>query len=400
MDRSEALGVGMVGASGAFGRFIASALEHVPQLRLVAVAGRDLSRTAAAARELGAMHWYTDVDTLLRDPDVAIVAISTPPALHTPMAISAMRAGKAVFLEKPVATSYAQGRALLNAQRETAMPVVADFVMRYNLLFERLHAVVSRRLFGRLRHIDFTNYAGDEALPKDHWFWDKASSGGIFIEHGVHFFDVYGWLAVELPQRVSGNTMLRPGTIQEDQVLATVQYGNGVLGSFYHAFDKPSRLERQKGLLGFDRGYASVDGWTAVSLDLNGLIDENECRQLHDLGFRITTQEVFTGDERFAHGCGQDYNVTRRVHAKWEHTADKETVYRRAVSAELADLANVVRDPDYLTRITLWDSVLSTVVACAAADPAAAAGLEAELAWLESYRPASRELTPSVAPVA
>ena len=59
---------------------------------------------------------------------------------------------------------------------------------------------------GPARH--FENYASDENLPPEHWFWDRSKSGGIFIEHGVHFFDLFaGWLGpgtVAAAQAASG----------------------------------------------------------------------------------------------------------------------------------------------------------------------------------------------------
>jgi predicted dehydrogenase len=64
----------------------------------------------------------------------------------------------------------------------------------------------------------FENYASDEGLGPDHWFWDRTKSGGIFIEHGVHFFDMFaGWLGVGTVE--SAGRVRRPESGIEEQVL-------------------------------------------------------------------------------------------------------------------------------------------------------------------------------------
>ena len=75
---------------------------------------------------------------------------------------------------------------------------------------------------------------------------DRAASGGIFVEHGVHFFDIVGAIAGASAEKVMGKTWTRgDGTGKEDRVQALVTYENGVEASFYHAFNRPGALERQ-----------------------------------------------------------------------------------------------------------------------------------------------------------
>jgi predicted dehydrogenase len=68
-------------------------------------------------------------------------------------------------------------------------------MQRYNPLFSIVGDIVKEKLLGEFLHGFFENYASDENLGPDHWFWDEEKSGGIFIEHAVHFFDLFsGWL--------------------------------------------------------------------------------------------------------------------------------------------------------------------------------------------------------------
>ena len=80
------------------------------------------------------------------------------------------------------------------------------------------------------------NYASDEKLVPEHWFWNPAQSGGIFIEHGVHFFDMFeGWLGIG--RLVNAFDIQRPGVEGTiiDRVQATVMYPQGPV-NFYHGF--------------------------------------------------------------------------------------------------------------------------------------------------------------------
>ena len=82
-------------------------------------------------------------------------------------------------------------------------------MQRYNPLYHAVKALIDSALLGEFLHGYFENYAADEFLTPDHWFWDPAKSGGIFIEHGVHFFDLFeGWLGGG--RVVAGHRTLRP----------------------------------------------------------------------------------------------------------------------------------------------------------------------------------------------
>lgn len=374
------IGIGIVGASGAFGRFIAQAIEEMGEARIAAVVSRDAARAERTARELGgvgraaqgatSIRPYTDYQAFLADPAVELVVVSTPPALHARMGSEAARAGKALFMEKPVATSVADSRALLDAVRQAGVAATVDFVMRYNPLFNQLHRWTSGGVLGALRRVDFQNFAADESLPPDHWFWDRALSGGILIEHGVHFFDIYGYLIGAPPAEVRGLLTTRPGTAQQDKVLADVYYANGALGSYYHSFDKPARLERTTAVLGYDRGYVEVQGWIALSLTVDAIVHDEQREAILDTPFLDAHEiEHYDSAQRRTHGNGQEYDVSCRVRATLRLPRSKEDIYRTSVADALRDVVALMRDPTHSPHVTLADGARAVAVACAASDP-------------------------------
>src|SRR6201999_2560602 len=126
---------------------------------------------------------------------VDIVYIATPPFLHFDQARQALEAGKHVICEKPLALTTSQADELISIAHRKQRLLVANLMQRYNPLFNLVGQLIERKLLGELLHGYFENYASDENLPPEHWFWDPTKSGGIFIEHGVHFFDMFaGWL--------------------------------------------------------------------------------------------------------------------------------------------------------------------------------------------------------------
>ena len=153
---------------------------------------------------------------------VELVYISTPPFLHYEQSKLALAAGKHVICEKPLALTVEQADELVGLARRQDRLLVANLMQRYNPLFDIVGQVIDRQPLGEFLHGYFENYASDENLPPEHWFWDREKSGGIFVEHGVHFFDMLtGWLGAG--EVVSAQASRRSDGC-EDQVQCTVRY--------------------------------------------------------------------------------------------------------------------------------------------------------------------------------
>ena len=132
-------------------------------------------------------------------------------------------------------------------------------------------------------HGFFENYASDENLDANHWFWDETKSGGIFIEHGVHFFDMFsGWLGAG--KVVNALQMQRPAVHSKitDRVQATVLYKEGTV-NFYHGFDQPKILDRQEMRLQFERGEITLYEWVPVKMKLHGLLQDEQLKFLKEM---------------------------------------------------------------------------------------------------------------------
>jgi predicted dehydrogenase len=385
----------MVGC-GRFGEFCLTAFATIPNLKLIAVADRDQSRAQVTARAFGVTA-YSDYAALLADPGVEVVAINTPPALHAPMTLAAAAAGKHVFCEKPLATTIDDATSVLRAVRDARVRLAVDYVMRWNPLYGLLHHLASLPagngpLLGRLRRFGLENHAADEDLPLDHWFWDEPISGGIFVEHGVHFFDVGDWLMGSHPLAVQAVQVRRPGGGPIDTVAATCTHEGGATASFVHAFTHPNLAQYQGLTLDWGFAHGQLTGWIPVELDLEVWTDDQGLAVLE--GLPITNGELLqvpgyrlSGDERVevlrvetygnsrpwrARGETQDVSSRVRVRASLGGESAKQHVYRESIRAGIVDLVSAILE-DRSPRVAGVDAWPSLATAVAARDAARSA---------------------------
>ena len=276
---SDQLGIGVIGCGG-FGLFALQQFVQVPGVRLAGMAGTARPAALAAAQRYG-LEDVVDVDRLLDLPAVDVVYISTPPFLHYEQSKLALAAGKHVICEKPLALTVEQADELVALARRHDRLLVANLMQRYNPLFDIVGQVIDRRPLGEFLHGYFENYASDENLPPEHWFWDREKSGGIFVEHGVHFFDMLtGWLGAG--EVVSAQASRRSDGC-EDQVQCTVRYPGGAHFNFYHGFHQPGRLDRQQLRLVFERGDMLLQGWVPTGVRILAVANESQTRELCEL---------------------------------------------------------------------------------------------------------------------
>lgn len=359
----EPLELGLIGAGG-FGAFCLEAYQEMAEVRVAAVADIVEDRARSTAPEDAAV--YLDYQALLADPRITIVAINTPPHLHAPMAIEVANAGKHIFVEKPLATSLPDAMKAKGAASDARVKLGINYVLRHHPLHRLAMAVVRSRALGQFQHWALENFAADDTLPSNHWFWDLDRSGGIHVEHGVHFFDLCNQLSGRSPDHVSGSYQAREdGRI--DRVSAALRYGNEVLATFYHSFNQIGRFERTTIRIGCARGHIVIDGWIPTRLTLSGLVDESGLSTLVDyLGDRLRVIDQFDGAEAIMTHGGLTDRISAVVQATAEET-DRLLAYKRAIQTGMRDLVEAIYTGQPL-QVSPDDAIQSLVVALAASD--------------------------------
>ena len=100
--------------------------------------------------------------------------------------------------------------------------------MRYSSLYDDVATLLAEGVPGAPQRVAFENFAGD--LPAHHWFWNPQLSGGIMVEHGVHFFDIFTHLLG--PGNLQWAMCDRRASGQEDKWLVALHYKEHVFASF------------------------------------------------------------------------------------------------------------------------------------------------------------------------
>lgn len=347
----EPLSIGAIGAGG-FGLFALQQFLQVSGVRLAGIAGTHREAALAVSRRFGVPD-LVEVDPLLADPGVSLIYIATPPSLHYPQALAALRAGKHVICEKPLALTVAQADELVSLAEERGLLCVANLMQRYNPLFESVRRLIALGLLGECLHGWFENYASDEGLPPEHWFWDRAISGGIFIEHGVHFFDLFeGWLG--RGQVVAAQRVLRPGSAVEEQVQCTVRHDSGALVNLHHSFTQPSRLDRQEFRLLFERGDITLEEWVPVRARIRAAVNEEQTRSLLELfpGARLDVLKTFGGTQCSARARFKDLDISQEIDLRYGLGEEKMRRYCELLRAFFTDQLHWLHDRSHTRTVT------------------------------------------------
>jgi predicted dehydrogenase len=145
--------VAIVGA-GYWGRNLVRNAMQSPATRLSAVCDADISRANALVNSFNGVEAVDDVGPLLDDPSVEAVVVATPPATHLEVAMAAIEAGKHVLVEKPLASSYAEGRALVNAAEEQGVVLMCDHTYCYTPAVQRIRELLHSGVLGELQFVD------------------------------------------------------------------------------------------------------------------------------------------------------------------------------------------------------------------------------------------------------
>jgi predicted dehydrogenase len=249
------IGVGMVGyafmgaAHSQGWRTVGRAFDLPVRPVMAAISGRDGGAVRAAADRLGWAAVETDWRALIERDDVQLVDIGAPGDLHAPIAIAALRAGKHVLCEKPLANTVAEAEemaAAAAAARAAGQVAMVGFNYRRVPAIALARQLVEQGRIGTLRHVRASylqDWLADPQFPLTWRLQAEHAGSGALGDLGAHIVDLVQYLSGELITGVSGvaSTFVRerplPGgegrgaVTVDDAVLATARLGSGALAS-------------------------------------------------------------------------------------------------------------------------------------------------------------------------
>ena len=221
----DKLNVALIGAGG-FAKEVQ--LPNLQRLRnpynIHSIADKIGSNAKSIAKQYGASYATTDYKELLQDKNVDMVVIATRHNLHVQIAIEAARAGKAVFVEKPMALNRKELRDLVKVLEETKIPYVVGFNRRFSPYAQKIKEVIKNRLNPMI--INYRMNAG--FIPKEHWVHSE-EGGGRNIGEACHIYDLFNFFTESEVESIGGSA-IDPKTEQyagNDNFVVIIKYKDG-----------------------------------------------------------------------------------------------------------------------------------------------------------------------------
>jgi predicted dehydrogenase len=202
----QRLRVGVIGAG--VGALHLAAYNQLPQVEVAALAGLDDDRVRQVAAEYHVPQTYREYEQLLAAPGIDAVSICLPTALHAPVSIAAVRAGKHVLVEKPLARASAEARTMIDAAAQAERVLMVSFDKRYRGDVQWIKRYIDSGALGRIYYAK-AHWMRRSGIPRlGSWFVSKEQAGGgPLIDLGVHVLDIAMYLLGEpRPRAISANT--------------------------------------------------------------------------------------------------------------------------------------------------------------------------------------------------
>jgi len=229
----QKIGVGIVGATGWVAGEYIKAFKQNPNAEIVGLCSRDLRATEKRRNEYGlTCQVYTDYAQMLAREDLHLVTICTPDFLHAEQGIQAAEAGKHLIIEKAIALTLRDLRALQSAVNRAKIKTVVSFVLRWNPMFGIIKSLLAKEAIGVLFYaeVDYLHGRREHYRSYD-WSRKIATGGSALLGAGCHAVDALRYFvdaeAVEVMAYAGGydKNYEYPPTI-----VAMIRFKNGVIG--------------------------------------------------------------------------------------------------------------------------------------------------------------------------
>ncbi len=219
--------LGVLGAGLFANSVLLPSIKKAGDIELVGIASSGGLHAQHAGKKFGFHYAASDDDAIINDPNINTLAILTRHNSHADLVVKALKAGKHVFVEKPLAINNDQLSAISKQLKTDDCPLIAvGFNRRFAPLAQSLSSFFSHRT--EPMHIHYRVNAG--AIPLNHWTQDAEIGGGRIIGEGCHFVDFLTFLVGAAPDSVMAHTLPDGGKYREDNVSMTFTFPDGSLG--------------------------------------------------------------------------------------------------------------------------------------------------------------------------
>ncbi len=258
------IGWGFIGCGEVTEKKSGPAFNEVPGSHVVAVMSRNAEKAESYAKRHNIKKWYTDPLELINDPEINAIYIATPPSSHATFAIMAMKAGKPVYIEKPLAASYEDCARINRISELTGVPCFVAYYRRYLPYFQKVKQIIQSGAIGTPANVQIRfsvpprdlDYKSNGSLP---WrLQPDIAGGGYFYDLAPHQLDLIQDIFGVITRAHGYCSNMAKLYKAEDTISACFNFENGLPGSgswcfVGHQSAKEDRIEviGEKGMLSF-----------------------------------------------------------------------------------------------------------------------------------------------------
>ena len=199
--------IGLIAAARITERAIADPARDLDDITLAVVGARDLDRAQQAANDWNVERAVGSYEQVIESDDIDAVYIATPNALHRKWAIDALRSGKHVLCEKPLASNATEAREMVAVAEETGLILMEAFHWRYHPLVAQIQALLDAGVIGDVEGADAAFDLAAGRIPMADIRWDYSIAGGSLMDLGCYPVQWLRWLLGQTPEVVTASAV-------------------------------------------------------------------------------------------------------------------------------------------------------------------------------------------------
>lgn len=275
------IGLGVLGAGNFARNTMLPAVKGLRDLELIGIASASGRPAADLARRFGFRYAASDEQQILKDRNVDVVAVLTRHNLHASQTLAALRAGKHVFCEKPLALNEKELRAI---ERTLAKHDAPRLTVGFNRRFAPLAVELQKFLGGRSQPLAAHYRVNAGPLPPYHWLHDPARGGGRLLGEACHFIDFLIFLAGQPPISVAAQALPDDGEYRQDNFQVTLRFADGSLGTLTYLANGDRSLPKERLEVFCGGKVAVLDDFQSLDMTADG--QTRTVRRAQDKGHR------------------------------------------------------------------------------------------------------------------
>ncbi len=274
--------LGLIAAARITERAIADPARDLDDITLAVVGARDLARAQQAATNWNVERAVGSYEEVIESDDIDAVYIATPNALHRKWAIDALRSGKHVLCEKPLASNAAEAREMVSIAEETGLILMEAFHWRYHPLVAQIQELLDAGAIGDVEGADAAFDLADGRIPMTDIRWDYSIAGGSLMDLGCYPVQWLRWLLGPTPEVVSA-TAVCPVEKVDGRIDAELRGPDGRAATLSSSMIEPDgRNDIRLSIYGSD-GTMIVKNPLAPQMGSSTTVERDDSQDVHEV---------------------------------------------------------------------------------------------------------------------